>query len=244
MQLPYCALYRFPPGHRVKMHKHNDWEIVYFVEGSGTSEVDGVCYNISKHSITVVPAGVVHNQVGETELASICIRHPGEHIDNLQGYWMDVQGVLELPSWQLLLEVGRKEPFYERICIGLLEQIIGLLQRLAFSNKGITSHYTRRAMDIILRREGGISTNDVAEELHITPDHLRHVFRQQANITPRRFILQVRMSKAKSLLVTTDLPVATVATLCGFSSLYHFSRLFKQSVGLPPSNFRNNNRNS
>ena len=56
--------------------------------------------------------------------------------------------------------------------------------------------------------------------------------------TPMRFLRDVRLQRAASMLRTTDAPVAAVAHRVGFASRSHFSRAFSDHFGVPPSDFR------
>src|SRR5205814_7618315 len=56
--------------------------------------------------------------------------------------------------------------------------------------------------------------------------------------TPMEFVKRVRLRYAARLLRTTDLPVATVASMVGYSSRTHFSRAFRTAYGRDPQSFR------
>lgn len=51
-------------------------------------------------------------------------------------------------------------------------------------------------------------------------------------------IIHARIDRAKSLLTTTDLPISSIARMCGYDSDPHFSRQFKKYVGVTPSEFK------
>ncbi len=56
--------------------------------------------------------------------------------------------------------------------------------------------------------------------------------------TPRQYIEQRRMVRARALLKSTDAPLSTIALECGFSSQSHFSTVFRAALGLTPGQFR------
>jgi transcriptional regulator GlxA family with amidase domain len=55
---------------------------------------------------------------------------------------------------------------------------------------------------------------------------------------PYRFVLMLRIARAKRLLRKTQLPLADVATSCGFADQSHFTRAFHRVVGQSPGGFR------
>jgi stage III sporulation protein SpoIIIAA len=68
------------------------------------------------------------------------------------------------------------------------------------------------------------------------------LFLEKYGMTPRQFIIDIRINKAKQLLGEGKLKVSEVATQCGFSSSYHFCRTFRDHVGVTPSYYAQNNR--
>ena len=56
----------------------------------------------------------------------------------------------------------------------------------------------------------------------------------------RDFIRTRRMEKAQRLLLNSDLSISEISKALGFKDLPYFSRMFKQHVGIPPSQYRKN----
>lgn len=65
------------------------------------------------------------------------------------------------------------------------------------------------------------------------------MFREYTGISPIKYMHKIRIEKAQSLLLTTNMPVKAIAYEMGYNDEYHFSRLFKKHTGLSPKNFRN-----
>lgn len=78
----------------------------------------------------------------------------------------------------------------------------------------------------------------VAAAAHLNADYLTRQFRQQTGITVKAYMNVVRLDYAKYLLLTTDLPVQTVAQQAFFADAKYFSRLFKAKVALSPRQYR------
>ena len=58
------------------------------------------------------------------------------------------------------------------------------------------------------------------------------------NCSPIDFLLNVRLNKAKEMLLHTKKSVGDVSEACGFSSANYFGLIFKQKEGLSPANYR------
>ena len=63
-------------------------------------------------------------------------------------------------------------------------------------------------------------------------------FKQIMGISPTKYIIELRMNSAKELLEFTDLSIKEVAITCGYDDLNFFSKTFKTSVGMTPSDYR------
>lgn len=87
-----------------------------------------------------------------------------------------------------------------------------------------------------------LSNTRLARNNGISEVYLRKLFSAHYNITPKQYILEIRIRKAKQLLRDTPFSVATIAEECGFSSVYHFCRSFKQRTGLTPTQYAENNK--
>ena len=86
-------------------------------------------------------------------------------------------------------------------------------------------------------------TNTVlAKRIGISEVYLRKLFAAHYGMTPKQYILDIRIRKAKQMLTDTPFTVTAIAEECGFSSLYHFCRIFRQRTGLTPSQFAVRNR--
>ncbi len=82
----------------------------------------------------------------------------------------------------------------------------------------------------------GISV--VAKACSITTRYMSRLFKKYNNITPREYVMRLKLNKAASILLTTSNTIYEVGTMVGYTDPYHFSRNFKQFHGLSPQHFR------
>lgn len=87
-----------------------------------------------------------------------------------------------------------------------------------------------------------LSISKLAQNCNMSQSYFRRKFAQTYNVSPKKFLCDVRIEKAKRLLVSWDKNVSEIAEQCGFSSVYHFSRAFKLSVGETPKEFAKKQR--
>ncbi len=79
---------------------------------------------------------------------------------------------------------------------------------------------------------------ELADLVHIHPDHLSHVFRNQTGISIREYVTNKRISYAKFLLCHTNLYISKVALECGYENAAYFSKIFRKSTGMTPKEFK------
>lgn len=84
----------------------------------------------------------------------------------------------------------------------------------------------------------GIDVSDVLRAVPMSRSTLDRRFITILGCSPKDEILRVRLNRAKQLLAETDLPLALIAEKVGLEHVEHFSRIFKQRLGVTPSDFR------
>lgn len=88
----------------------------------------------------------------------------------------------------------------------------------------------------------GLSNEILAAEMGISEIYLRKLFTAHLKTTPKQYVLEVRIRKAKQMLADTSFTVTKIAEECGFSSLYHFCRAFKIKTGMTPTEYAQQNK--
>ena len=83
-----------------------------------------------------------------------------------------------------------------------------------------------------------LSLNILSEKAALSPVYFHKLFTEYYGITPSDYILKIRISAAKQLLITKDDSLAKIAADCGFSSQSYFNYSFKKQTGLSPLKYR------
>jgi AraC family transcriptional regulator len=85
---------------------------------------------------------------------------------------------------------------------------------------------------------GAFSFDQVARESHLSRPHFFHLFKQCTAVSPAIFFNTLRMEAAFGQLISAGMTINSVATQLGFSEPHHFTRFFRQNLGIPPSEYR------
>ncbi|MBP7000150.1 GlxA family transcriptional regulator [Amaricoccus sp.] len=84
---------------------------------------------------------------------------------------------------------------------------------------------------ILARMEGNIeepiSPAQLAEDVGLSARQLERLFRRYLNRSPKRYYMELRLQRARNLLLQTDMSVINVALACGFASPSHFSKCYR-----------------
>ena len=91
---------------------------------------------------------------------------------------------------------------------------------------------------VIQMMEGAIedpmSPADLAEDVGMSTRQLERLFRRYLNRSPKRYYMELRLQKARNLLMQTDMSVINVALACGFASPSHFSKCYRSHYNTTP----------
>ena len=83
-----------------------------------------------------------------------------------------------------------------------------------------------------------LSTAALSARAGVSERHLDRLFVQEVGVTPGRFVRRIRTEAAAHLLTGTDLPIAAIATKCGFRSAETLRLAFMATYGVSPSQYR------
>lgn len=84
----------------------------------------------------------------------------------------------------------------------------------------------------------GITVKSLAELVNMSSSHFSRVFKQQTGFSPYDYILISRLNRAKYLLQTTNMAIASIAYDVGFNSESNFIYFFTENEGISPGKFR------
>ncbi|WP_306150865.1 GlxA family transcriptional regulator [Roseovarius sp. MMSF_3281] len=82
--------------------------------------------------------------------------------------------------------------------------------------------------------EEPISPSILAKEVGMSTRQLERLFRRYLNRSPKRYYMELRLQKARNLLMQTDMTVINVALACGFASPSHFSKCYRAHYNTTP----------
>lgn len=126
--------------------------------------------------------------------------------------------------------------------ISLSYKIIALIQSAEMAEHLPHSVYMKleTAVSAIDSRfcDPGLKISDLARLCGMSERYFSRLFSRFYGTPPKQYIMNMRLGLAKSMLQNGNTPVGKIASICGFSSSYYFSREFREAVGLSPTEYR------
>lgn len=230
-----------------------DYHVLYIMEG--------VCYLTEAEREIAVPAGnLILYLPGERQeyafravdgTVSGFIHFSGTEVSALLDRFelsgrvipMGESGEAERVFRELAGECLLKKPFWEEIAAALLCRFLALAGRLADEVADGIAPALRHRMDDVCRamhREVGEhrSVEDYARMCHLSEGRFTHAFKESTGLSPKQYMMRIKVDTACQLLAGTGLSVAEVAAAVGIDDVNYFSRLIKKYTGRSPSRQR------
>jgi len=153
--------------------------------------------------------------------------------------WTCAGGTASLDMMLSMIEADLGEDLVNRVCEQALtdrvrnphdRQRLPLRARLGIQNVKVLS--------IIEYMEANIAEPlqliDIADYVGLSRRQIERLFQQHMGRSPARYYLEIRLDRARHLLIQTTMPVVDVAIACGFISASHFSKCYREMYGKSP----------
>jgi AraC-like DNA-binding protein len=148
-----------------------------------------------------------------------------------------------LDAFLRIFELVKTEPpGFQQIASGLVVKLLGTLvsfqKQKEFSGKEIAGIIEKARFEMRNEVDKNFDLEQFAADNNIGYSYFRRMFKNFTGISPRQYFLQLKIMRARELLLTTDQSIKEISFQLGFDSIYYFSRFFKQKTGMSPSEFR------
>ena len=120
------------------------------------------------------------------------------------------------------------------------QQHIPVAARVGYSHKALVEVSALMEANI----EEPLSLDELARLASLSQRHLQRMFKHTLNMTPMHYYLNLRLRRARALLLQTEMSVMSVTVACGFQSSCHFSKSYRTLFGYSPSMERNQHKHA
>lgn len=229
-------------------HFHQYWEFVYYLDGYGTVASGNDEYVFHPNFFIAHPPNTPHSETMDGKFSNIYIL--ADIGDALPFHTFDYKDrdmhEMENIFIQLRFHFTRKKSNWKEIDHALLALMIQLL--LSRPCTDTTDECVDTAVAIIVKgiSDKKFNIKEVYDSIPMSKMYFSSLFKRITGFTPLQYLVEKRMENAKNLLMQSDNAqhtVGEIADLCGYDDIYYFSRVFKKTVGLSPTEWRRQEMN-
>lgn len=246
---------------------HFEYQMILVTAGNVTAVINQKTYELHRGSLLFISRLERHNfliqeppyhryvislngdslstSVKDIKLMSIFIGRPKEflHVVNLS------DKILEevIPLFDAMAkEYEEQKTFYETLSASILVAILVILYRNYpefFPVRGqsnISSAVMNAQKYINDHFEEKITLQDIADKNYINRHTLSNAFKEIVGTSFKEYLILFRITEAKKLLITTDLPIEEIALQVGYSNVNNFIQIFKKNESVTPLQYRKN----
>ena len=257
-----CKRERRDKTHTIVLHRHDYLEIDILLEGNCAHTLNENSFQIFPGDFTVMYKHDFHSYHSEDPYIFFSIRID---VAQMPPFIMSLIKEMEFPlvgnlnqretqkilAWGLAIKRLNEHPsphcnteihsYLALIIIKLIEKSKHIYK--SKNNNG--TNYLDKALEYIEQNsENEIYLEQIAQEIHISPNYLSKIFKENTGMGITEYITRLRVAKAEQLIIETELSITEIAFLCGFGSQSSFSRAFNKYSGCSALEFKRRNKTS
>jgi AraC-like DNA-binding protein len=236
-----CGEEKCKPSHSFGPHKRKYYLLHYVMSGKGTFKSNGNIYSVNANECFVIrPNEITYYEadknnpweyvwVGFTTdipLPNAIIENDIIHNNDLRNLFLSLKSVYNIDN--------KKEEYLASI-------IFKMFQTLSLSTNTKNQLVEKAKLYIDTNYMNNISVSSIAEQLHINRSYFYKLFKKEEGISPQEYLCCFRLNQAMLMLKQTDKSISEIATTCGFSDVFVFSKAYKIKFNHSPKQERINN---
>lgn len=224
--------------------RHSD-AFIYVLSGEALYEFAEKSFTVSKGNVFYLPKGGCYT-IAVTQhpytfiYTDFLFDHPEGEIPEGDVYRT---GPSLEHTFRKLLHLWRLGDFSDKLrCRALLYEIYAAAVKAA-ALQALSTEHTDRLAEVVQHIHGhytdpDLSVEELAAIFGSSAVHFRRTFARLYHTGPMKYITALRLSRARELLLNTDLSVGEISRQCGYTSAYYFDRVFKREFGTQPLRLR------
>ena len=239
------------------LHTHPFTELFYVVDGKGEFNIQGQRFPVKPNDFVIINPQVEHTELSSPDepleyivlginglsFSNLTPVSEGGHpfsFFNLRDEQKDILRYLNA----MVQEATSQQMSYELVCHNLLEiLLIKILRHQHFDLEvGKQSKATKDISFIKHYLETyyheSIQLEDLASMTHLSRFYISHSIKKEIGMSPMEYLIAIRIKESKILLRTTNYSISQVADIVGFTTPTYFSKQFRKSTGISPTDYR------
>jgi AraC-like DNA-binding protein len=247
-------------------HFHNDYELIYILEGKIELKINNKVYIPKKNSmifinnmelhgykileypykryVIMIKPDFLQSTITEPVLSSV-FQHRPNNFKHIMAIPQESSPGIQETFNILYREFKGSKAFREASLKVFLYQLLISIYRI--SNEHFPMSKVNNPMNTVIalvqnyideHYMDDLSLKDISKLFFTDMYYLCHLFKNVTGFTFKSYLIQQRISKAKDMLAYTDNDVTEVGLDCGFNNINHFIRTFKKMLEITPYQYR------
>lgn len=257
LYLSHCGMQQCTPRHSYGHVARPEYHLHFILDGKGYYEINNKHYTLNRGQIFVVPPNVssyIYQADQEKPWYYAWIAFHGtkaEYFMSQAGF--DETHVIRSANIQpeeftgLIYEMLKASQLTIANELDRAGYLYLIMARLIDSNK-IEPLTDRHSIDTYIKHalqyiqfnyNRNINVQDIVNYVGINRSYFSYIFTQKMGVSPKEYLQQFRIEKAKTLLSDTSAPISEIALKVGYKDPFIFSKNFKKTEGRSPRDYRN-----
>jgi len=236
------------PGKDVDWHCHENPHLTFILRGHVIEGTRKQVYHCSPGELLFHSRFEPHYN-SKLAGSATCL-----HIDFDQQYLDDfspqrnnkLEGVVSIRNsgikfscYKLIRETMISDDFSAASIQGLSWQVLGQLISSEQAGRTLRPRWVNRLEEMLQEEYSEkLSLDELSGKLNIHPVHLSRSFSRYFQCTLGEYVRNIRVERSLALMSRRNISLTEIATACGFADQSHFTRSFKQKMGVTPSTYR------
>lgn len=227
--------------HTVQMHTHPCYELTYYADGTGATEVEGEKFRFISGTFILAAPNAPHTETHKDRVAVVCVGFdtstplPSRLFVDKDRRVADTLRIIGR-------ELKEKKLYYPSALDALSELLVLNVLRSAAGPARMSMDFDHVLNYITAHANETTNIKKIAAELHYNYDYFRQNFFARMGVSATDYLQKTKLSDAKKYLLESKLSVTEIARRTGFATASHFCRTFTDSEGLSPTQYREKNK--
>ena len=232
----------------------NEFQINYITEGEGFYENHSGRYRIHPGSLMITRPGDWHRYWPKRSSGWVenYVGFTGQIAEKIftQAWFKQQKPVVNIGNREEIIDtyykifeyVQEEKPGYQQVSAGMVMKLFGFMvsmdKQKDFSGKRVEQIIQGACFMIRENVESAIDFKSFAADNNIGYSYFRKMFKKYTGVPPGQYHLNLKLLRAKEMLLFSDKIIKEISFELGFQSIYYFSRVFKNKIGVSPSEIR------
>lgn len=257
--LTRCGIQQCPPNHSWGPRTRPQYHMHFILNGCGCIEINDEKHHLGQGQIFLIPPNTISHYYADNlnpwHYAWISF-HGAKVAEYLEKAGFDENNLIRNANIspnefsQLIIEMLEANEINTSNELRRAGTLFTLFSLLIETNDNYSNSedmrydysietYIEHALQFIqLNYNRDILIQDIANYIGINRSYLFNIFKNKLQMSPKEYLINFRMEKAKHLLCTTSLSVKEISEKVGYNDPLTFSKMFRRCVGCSPKHFR------